>query len=336
MAKKINFVFVIGLILLAIFIGNQLGLFSISFNNEEIFLSSYIFKGGLVSPIIHQGTQYQVVNDYISKIYGFAIFDGPIVLTESAKSSLLKNIDNENLNAKQRSNLTIFSNNLITLINKNSYSSSDLDTLQKELSYSKDTLCKLFKTPAYQASTSEAEIAIPFCNANPGDLFIKSGSNYKLNLNDFYIQRKIYSPCQFINNVSVCPAIQLISERIELSKIKLEISEKKGDLFIAAGDLGIAEVNAVDGKYDFAQYAYEIKHAESNPDFTDFGEPGFGYFVTTNNQAVALASDGKIEKSSWFNDLIYGLNKGQAYTDPIFLGAIAFVVLLLIILLRGR
>jgi len=101
---------------------------------------------------------------------------------------------------------------------------------------------------------------------------------------------------------------------IMLSDLSIEVYEKASDIFIGVNDKGIGELDQVDGKFDFAQYGFEVEHKGSLSE-NDFGEKP-GYFVVSSSQGVVDASEGEIEESTGLGDLWYGIRGGRVFKSP--------------------
>jgi hypothetical protein len=124
------------------------------------------------------------------------------------------------------------------------------------------------------------------------------------------------------------------TEIIKLSNIRFEINQKTGDIFIALGQKGITEANAIEGRYQFEQYAYQLEHKDAMP-ITDWNGKT-GYTVLSNNQAVVDAADGKISETSKISDLWYGIKKGEATSSPLLwinISHIAIIVILITLMI---
>lgn len=343
---KSNNNIIIGIILVALFvffIGPQLGLFSINLVNTPEILSDFIGKAGLSSAINQSdywtsGNFIGWANEAISKYYAFAIFDGPVELTSESKARTAEQMQSLNTNIRNTlhgyglsTTEDIFSQNLITTIQKDDYTEADFDLIINELGKAPKRYCNsiLLEAQANQFSSEYNQVRA-YCTSLPTNIFTKSGSKWVLvTLPDFTMNLSHICSIGEAGSLANC---QAPIQTLRLSQIKAEMFFSNGDIFVGIGNKGVNSIRAIEPRYEFAQYAYLIDQENCG---TDINVDSASCVAISNSADVISASEGVIVESGRISDLWYGLTKkGQGFTDPIFLiigGAIAllFIILLL-------
>lgn len=315
--KNKNMVVWIIIIAAAIFIiGPKLGLFSIQFIGVNQLDSSFVGKGGITGAISQNYPDS--INSIIDNAYGFAIFDGPVKLDGQYKNTLIQSMQRANYEVKTSPDFgpifnyqEPFSQSLIAVISKSEYTYADLKVMAREIDATADNFCSAARTYS-QNHTDDLELVLKICNAKPADLFTESNGKMIWNA---------WGDIVFEN------------QTIYLSKIKGEFYESKGDIFIAANQKGISELEGIESKYEFPQYAYEINHSQSSSFNTCTSNC---YTVISNDADVILASSGDIEKSNSFTDLWYGITHGNssALKDWKLWGIVGGILVFLFIILK--
>ena len=319
-----------GIILLivgAVFLLNSnFGLFTIFKEADFVLDSKYIVKGGLSQSFQEISEDIEVFNHFIGQVYGLAIFDGPIVIEDKSKDELVDIMDEINQGALEEGYPKIFSSKLINKINADSIFYVDLAIMETELEESVNTFCEVV-----ESMVGTEELLIELCDQKPDEIFVRDGTKYILNLNDVTYTDYEYVPGELDENGNIPIERVEVQKTIRLSDLKLEISEKSGDIFVALGSKGISEVEPISGKYEFAQYAYEIDHEDSMSIYNWDGQRG--YTVISNSNNVVDASGGEIEESG-IMDLWYGLKRGEAYSDWKFIAIVMGGIIFLFVIFK--
>lgn len=343
---KDNQKLIIGIVLVALFIfyiGPQLGLFSINLVSTPEILSDFIGKAGLSSSINQtdywsSGNFVQWANEVIDKYYAFGIFDGPVKISAESKQRIAEQMLSLNGNIRNMlqgyglsTGEDIFSQTLITTIQKESYTETDFDNIINELGKVPKRYCNAIILEAQsQEFSSEYNQVQAYCNSLPANIFTKSGSKWVLvTLPDFTMDLTHICNIAEADNIADCQAPTLT---LKLSHLKAEMFLNNNDIFIGVGNKGVADINTISPKYEFAQYAYQIDQESCGE---DINVDSASCVAISNSADVISASEGIIKESNQFSDLWYGLTKkGQGFTDPIFLiaGGIVVVVILFLLL----
>jgi hypothetical protein len=340
MAKNKGLWIVLAIIAIMI-IGPKLGLFSIELFQINELDSRFVAKAGLISGISDYWMGADSINQYIDKFYAVGIFDGPVKLEDSFRTRIVARMVDINaraLTGRERYffNTPPFSQKLMDTINKPEYTAADLATIFGELDNTANTYCAAVRNyKLANPSDIDVESIVKLCDTKPAKLFTQSGGKWQVaSLNDYTWQMCTGGACYIgEGGQPICTIRVCTNETVYLSRIRAEVFEAKGDIFIGVGSKGIAEVEKIDSKYEFAQYAYEIEHAGCSAQTTlDSG----GCAAASNSPELLSATNGTIKQSNSVTDLFYGFKYGN---DSIFMdktvwiigGAILLIVVLLLL-----
>lgn len=391
--KKV--IWIIGIILLINYVGagNLFAITKAGGGFDNIIESDYVVKFGFNE---NKDTidDFGIYNFYIDNAYGIGVFDTPLILKDNFKDDLIESMEDINKEIEELEDeiseyfdSPLFSQELIDLVEENSFDIKELKTAINELHTSKNKVCDAVKEYIKDHPEADIETIVELCDTYPDEIFVEQGGKLVLNLKKdftYYDYRTTYNPigekyycsdvypdgCEELVPVSGsdkivyasngltygrgCSAcngicrygygtlgipmdVTLYEERktyceshngtwevnewyqktertrelkdthtIRLSEAKIEIDEKKGDIIIAVGSDGIKEANSIEGKYEFAQYAYQIEHKDAHPSSILFLE-GNRYTVISNSQDVVDAGEGEIDETSTLDDLWYGI-----------------------------
>lgn len=348
------------------------------FDNSEFLVSNYVAKVGLTSGLNENlfGGGYNGLNELTSKLYGYIIFNTPVILTSQLRDELMKEMIQANRLSECNYNryhtmqtivgntncqnqyakyfpTPIFSQNLIAIVNRNSFTFNDLAAIDTELETSVNTFCTGILTMNSDTGISgrdleDLQVLVSICQQKPSQILKRDGSSYVLNtLPDVKIYKAktnmicsqtmptstpVGSSCYAASAVegpdntritTYCCNIptgekELVGT-IKLSNIKMKFSEKAGSLVVALNDAGITNADSVPPRFQFEQYAFYTDHNNSaSMDKFDYSRNG-GFIVLSNSQSVIDASNGKIDKTNKLSDLWFGIKSGKAITSPHYL-----------------
>jgi len=338
MSKKILVPIVITFITFLFLTVSNISVLSIASSPEglQIITSPYISKIGILAPIFGQSTDSttDMYNSLISNFYGYLILETPVKLDSNTKEKaveLLKRFNEDAMDGETKDFFPnpIFSDKLISLVEKNSYEIADLETLNKELSQSMTTFCNgisAFEKTGGLEKESFTPTITNFCKNYKGNIFTKQGSKYILNLPNLDIYGYEYAESCELKQlstgdtpISVCMIQRgnLVKKgEIKLSNINLQISESAGHIFIGLHNQAIIELDNLPPRFDFAQLGFYVDSKNnSNLGNEDILRKA-AYFIFSNNDEVIKASNGEIDKTNRFQDLIFALKERKLFKSP--------------------
>lgn len=276
-------------------------------------LSDYVAKFGNIRPLltVSEVSDIDMFNSIIDNVYGYVIFDTPIVLSQKTRNGFIDIMEDINKEIRQEESTNyfednIFSSKLINTVNKPNLEFTDIKLIINELEDSSDKFCNGVSNFLKDNPNNQANIFGDLCKGKSERLFTKEGTKYVLKLKDVDIFDYRSSEKNY-------------EGKLRLSDLQVEIYEKAGDIVIAINEEAIKEVENIEGKFQFNQYGFEVEHKDSET-FGGIYDKDITketvYLVVSNSEELINASEGNIEQTSTLNDVWHGFRMGRLFKSP--------------------